>query len=775
MKGRRRFDDELTHGASHTARVAGWSIRHRRTVAVGWLVLVVVAIGVTATVPADTDIEQELPGEAGQALDLYEERFGAGQNAAREIVVFSHPALTVTDPAYERTVQDLMEALRALRTTERAREGGTTVTSSERIVADTLTTYDLRLAREESPFVATRESAGDVTFAIVTLVGDTLEAEDTVDVVVGTVEQYATAGDFDIQVGGSASIAEESSRVVEEDFGFALTLNLPVTLLLLVLAFGALVAACVPLALGLAAIITASGILALISRAYPLSEIYSEMVLLMGLATGIDYSLFIITRYRGERAAGHPPNEAIVVASGTSGKAVVFAGLTVLLAISGMFLVGDVTFTSLGLSAIVVVAVAVIISVTLLPALLALLGDRVNRGRVPFIRHRPGESGGLWVRISDYVLARPVTVTVVTLAALLALAVPITSFNLGFNGNKSLPDAVDAKQALVSLEENFTLGLISPALVVVDAGDTGTVFGPDVKAATDEFRRLVDAESASPENRVAFYGSPVQVEVNNAGNAAALRIPINADTGEDRAIDAVEHLRNDLIPQAFEASGARALVTGDTAANIDFRDNITAKTPLVLVFVVVLTFLVLLVAFRSIVIPIKAVILNALSVGAAYGVLVLVFQEGFLLESVLDFEATGIIESWLPLFLFSILFGLSMDYHMFVMGRIKEAHERGASTDESISRGIKATAGTITSAAAIMVAVALVFAFTRNIGLKQFGFGLATAIFIDATIIRSVLLPASMKLLGPRNWYLPRWLRWLPDIRMEESAVPSQT
>jgi RND superfamily putative drug exporter len=499
------------------------------------------------------------------------------------------------------------------------------------------------------------------------------------------------------------------------------------------------------------------------------------MVLLMGLATGIDYSLFIVTRYRGERAAGHEPHEAIVLASGTSGKAVVFAGLTVLFAISGMFLVGDVIFSSLALSAITVVAIAVIISVTLLPALLGMLGDRVNRGHIPFLRRRSGEPGGIWARISDAVLARPVEITVVTLVALLALAAPVLSFHLGFNGNKSLPDAVDAKHALSALEENFTLGVISPAVVIVDAGPGGSVFSPGIKAGTDTLRGLVQAESASAANRTAFYGTPVQVQVNDAGNTEVLRIPINADTGEDAAIDAVHHLRDDLIPQAFGPSTAEVLVGGDTAANIDFRANIVDKTPIVLGYVVGLTFLVLLVAFRSIIIPIKAVILNALSVGAAYGLLVLVFQKGWLLERVLDFQATGIIESWLPLFLFSILFGLSMDYHMFVMGRIKEAHERGASTDESISSGIKATAGTITSAAAIMVAVALIFAFTRNIGLKQFGFGLATAVLIDATIIRSVLLPATMKLLGPRNWYLPRWLAWLPEIRMEEETVPART
>jgi len=269
-------------------------------------------------------------------------------------------------------------------------------------------------------------------------------------------------------------------------------------------------------------------------------------------------------------------------------------------------------------------------------------------------------------------------------------------------------------------------------------------------------------------NRDAPFGSPIQKEINDAGDTEAIRVPINADTGEQRAIDAVNHIRDDLVPQAFAGSNTEVLVGGASAANIDFRENIIFRTPIVFSFVLGLAFIILLLTFRSLVIAAKAIVLNLLSVGAAYGLLVLVFQEGYLLEPVFRFKATGIIESWLPLFLFSILFGLSMDYHMFIMGRIKEAHEHGRSNDEAISIGVKATAGTITNAAAIMCAVAIIFAFTRNIALQQFGFGLAAAIFIDATVIRSILLPASMKLLGERNWYLPRWLEWMPKIQMAE-------
>ncbi len=747
-----------------------WSARHRRAVVLGWVVIVVVALGACSVVPVNTDIEETAPDEAGEANRLFDERFGVEEEQAGEVVVFSHPSLTVDDAAYRETVQGLMEDLRALRVVDSKRAASTRVVSSGRIVSGATTHYDIEVPREQSPFVAQNESGGDVTFALVTLVGSADEAEKDIDRVVDAVAEAQAASDgFQILVGGDASINKQVSEVVQEDFGFALFLNLPTTFVILILAFGALAAAVVPLFLAVAAVVVASGILAVGSQEYPLAEVYTEVVLLMGLATGIDYALFVITRYRRERRAGRSKEEALLVATATSGKAVVFAGVTVLMAVCGMFLVGDVIFSSLGLSAVVVVALAVAMSVSLLPALLAMLGDNVDRLRVPFLgRGAGGEGGGVWGFISDRVLARPAVFATVTLVGLLALSAPVLTLNLGFNGFKGLPDAVEARKALVVLEENFTLGLIAPAEVVVDAGKGENVFAPEVQAQVVELVRLVQTETVSAENPDAPYGSPIQTDINDAGDTELIQIPLNADIGEDKAIDAVNHLRDDFIPAAFGDNPDRALVTGSAAENIDFRDNIMFRTPFVFAFVLGLAFTVLLVTFRSIVIAVKAIILNTLSVGAAYGLLVLVFQEGWLLERPLGFEATGIIESWLPLFLFSILFGLSMDYHMFIMSRIKEAIEKGASSDEAIAIGVKATAGTITSAAAIMVAVAVIFAFTRYIGIKQFGFGLAAAIFIDATVIRSILLPASMKLLGEWNWYLPSWLRWLPQIRMAE-------
>ena len=754
-----------------TARIAMWSARHRKPVAIVWVLAVIAALGACSVVGVDTDIELEAPGEAGEAFDLFQERFGEEESTATEFVVFSHSSLTVDDPTYRETVEGLMTELRELRAKETESVGGTTVTSSTRVVSEITTPYTIGVPREFSPFVATREGTGDVTFALVELEGDIDTAIDNIDLVLDTVaEAQGEADGFEILIGGSASLQKQITEIVEEDFGQALFLNLPITFVILILAFGALLAASVPLALALAAIITANGLLAIISQSFALSEIYIEMVLLMGLATGIDYALFVVTRFRRERAAGASKDDALRTATSTSGKAVVFAGATVLLSLSGLFLVDDPIFSSLALASIVVVLLAIVVSVTLLPALLALLGDNVNRLRVPFLGSGTGEGGGIWGVITDQVLARPAIWATTALIALLALASPIIypGFNLGFNGVKSFSDDVEGKQALLALEDNFTLGLAQPAVVVIDAGEKQNVFGQDIQSRVDQLIGLVEAESVAvdPDNP---YGIIAQEpEFSDAGDTELLFIPINADSGEDKAFDAVNRLRDDLVPAAFEDSQARVLVTGATAGAIDFKDNIIFRAPFVFAFVLGLAFLILLVMFRSIVIPIKAILLNLLSVGAAYGVLVLVFQEGWLLEGILDFEATGIVESWLPLFLFAILFGLSMDYHMFVLARIKEAYEKGASNDEAVSIGIKATAGTITMAAAIMVAVFSIFAFTRDIGLKQFGVGLGVAILIDATVIRSILLPASMKLLGEWNWYLPSWLRWIPEIKMAE-------
>jgi len=769
-------DSPEAEAQSFTARISMWSARHRRLVVLAWFVLIILAFGACSVIDADTDVEQIPPGEAGEAVRLFGERFGEQERGETEFVVFSHPSLTVDDQAYEDTVRGLRDVLIGLVAEKTAASGSTTVVSDTRVVASITTHYDIGAPREASPFVATRDGSGDVSFILVEMEGDTDEAIDNVGLVLDAVAAYEAAPGFQegaaedaILIGGTASLTKQLTEMIDEDFGQAIFLNLPITFVILILAFGAILAAFVPLILAFAAIFVTVGLLTIISQVFALDEAYQQIVLLMGLATGIDYALFVITRYRNERRGGRSKDDALRVATGTSGKAVVFAGATTVFAVGAMFLVGDKIFSSLGLAAIVIVLVAVVSAMTLLPALIAFLGDNVDRLSIPFLSRPHAEGEGVWAFIIDRVLQRPVIFASVTIVALLAVTAPILTMNLGFNGVRSFHDDAEGKKALIKLEENFTLGLVQPAVVVVDAGEKGNIFDLEIQASVAELINLIEQETVSPSNPDAFFGEIAQEpEFNDAGDTEAGFIPINADSGDDHAIDAVNHLRDDLIPQAFEDSSARVLVTGATAANIDFRANIIFRAPFVFAWVLVLAFIILLVVFRSVVIAASAIILNMLSVGFAYGLLVLVFQEGFLFEGILDFEATGIIESFIPLFLFSIIFGLSIDYEMFVMTRIKEQYELGASTDEAISRGMKGTASVITNAAAIMVAVALIFAFMRNIGIQQFGFGLAAAVLIDATVIRAFVLPTTMKLLGDWNWYLPSWLEWLPEIKMGE-------
>ena len=764
-------------GMSFTTRLAMWSAKRRKRVALFWGLLVILSLVACNAIEADTDVEGGVPGDSGDAFALIEDRFNLDaleiEGTAQEIVTFSHPTLSVDDPGgeYESVVQGLMDELLELRVVSAEPVGGTSVDESIRIVRETSTHYDIGLAREDSPFVAENETGGDDTFALVQI--ESLAVDDdinNIDIVLDAVDEAVQESpDFEILIGGEASLEKQLTEIIDEDFGRATFINLPITFIILILAFGAVVAAVVPIVLAFAAIIVALGLLQVISQGSPLVEVYIQVVLLIGLATGIDYALFTITRYRSERSAGLSKEDALRVASGTSGKAIVFAGTTTVFAVAGMFLVNDVIFNSLGLASIVVVLCAIACAMTLLPAMIAMLGDNIDRLTIPFLGRSRSGGEGVWGWVIDRALKYPIVSAGVTIVLLIAVAAPTLTFNLGFNGPRNFPSDAEGTKALIALEESFTLGLVSPAVVVIDAGEKQNIFSAETRSATNALIGLVNEDLYSDANPDAHYGQIARApEYNDAGDTGLLFIPVNGDSGEQRAIDAVNNLRDNLVPAAFEDSSARAIVAGATAANIDFRENYENRAPIVFAFVLGLAFLILLMTFRSLVIAVTAIVLNLFSVFAAYGLLVLVFQEGWLLEGVLDFEATGIIESWLPLFLFSLLFGLSIDYEMFVMGRIKEEYERGATTQEAIAKGVKGTASVITNAAAIMVAVALIFAFTRDIGLKQFGFGLAVAILVDATIIRAFVLPTTMKLLGEWNWYLPFWLNWIPTLSMSE-------
>ena len=494
------------------------------------------------------------------------------------------------------------------------------------------------------------------------------------------------------------------------------------------------------------------------SQAYPLADGYDIMLSMLGLAVGIDYSLFIISRFRYERQAGREKLEAIAVASNTTGRAVFYAGVTVAVSLAGLVMTNNPVFISLALGVIFVVLVTIVASLTFIPALLALLGDNVNRLRVPLLGRANG-NGGLWSAITKRVLARPVVFATVTATALIALAIPVTSLDLAMaTGSRTLHDAVDAKQAVVLLEENFSGGLATPALVVVEAPD---LTAPEVEASVARLVERVGQDDA-------FLG-PFETVVNPVGDLLFVRVALAGD--RNAAERGVELLREEVVPDAFDGSGAQACVAGTTAVSIDFTDAMYKSLPYVFGFVLGLAFLLLLVMFRSIVIPVKAILLNLLSVASAFGVLVMVFQWGWGV-SLLGSEAPGAIGAWMPLILFPIVFGLSMDYHMLLLNRIKEAYDQGHGNDASVSEGIRLTAGQITSAAAIKVGVFGTFALGRDIDGQQFGVGLGVAVLIDATIIRSVLLPASMKLLGDWNWYLPTWLDWLPKLSSDEGGSP---
>ena len=641
--------------------------------------------------------------------------------------------MDVNDPAYRSAVERLVQELRVLP------EVASVVSYYE--------TGDPRLVSADRRVQRVQVELADIEGS----------DDDKIDAILETVyaaRPEAAASGFYIGMAGGLSVDKQQQDLSDEDLGRVLMITLVLALVIMLLVFRTVVASLIPLALAMGAITTAMGIAALVSQAYPLAEGYEVLMSMLGLAVGIDYSLFIISRFRTERQAGREKLEAITVASNTTGRAVFYAGVTVMLSLAGMALTDNPVFISLGLGVISVVLVAIVGSLTFLPAVLSVLGDNVNRLRVPLLGRANG-NGGFWSAITKRVLARPAIFATVTAAALVALAAPASSLNLALpTGSQALHDAVDAKQAVVLLEEHFGGGLATPALVVVEAPDVNAL---EVQASVTRLVERVGQDDA-------FLG-PFDTVVNPAGDLLFVRVALAGD--RKAAERGVELLRDEVVPDAFAGSGAQAYVTGVTAASIDFSDAMYKSAPYVFGFVLGLAFLVMLVMFRSIVIPVKAILLNLLSVASAFGVLVMAFQWGWGV-SLLGSEAPGMIGSWMPIILFTIVFGLSMDYHMLLLNRIKEAYDQGHGNDASVSEGIRLTAGQITSAAAIMVGVFASFALGRDVQAQQFGVGLGVAVLIDATIIRSVLLPATMKLLGDWNWYLPKWLDWLPKVTAEE-------
>jgi RND superfamily putative drug exporter len=528
-----------------------------------------------------------------------------------------------------------------------------------------------------------------------------------------------------------------------------------VALLVMVLAFGTIIAALVPLVLGVAAIGLAIGSVALIGRGFELSFFVTNVITVIGLAVGIDYSLFIIGRYREELARGHTRLDAMGIAADTSGRAVFFSGMTVLLALAGMLVVRNNIFVSIGIGAMVVVVYAILASLTLLPAVLGMLGGAVNRLQVPFLG-KSGYGRKFWTAMTHRVQKHPVISVIVTAGLLVAAALPLTTIELGSNGNETLPKETATYQGIKALERDFSAGRSDPIQVVVE----GSIGSPQVQ---NGIRRFREAVSARPNLQI------IDMIPDDSGRTALIDVASATVGTTTEAQQAITDLREQIVPQTFQGSGATVLVGGNVASYIDTQAEMNSKVVVVFGFVLGLSFILLLLIFRSIAIPTKAILMNLLSVGAAYGLIVLVFQEGFLAEQ-LGFIQTPQVEFWLPLFLFCILFGLSMDYHVFLLSRIKEEYNRTGNNKEAVAHGVQSTAGMITSAAVIMVAVFVGFSRAQLVSFQQMGFGLAVAVFLDATVIRSVLVPASMQLLGRYNWWFPSWLEWLPRLNVEGAA-----
>ncbi|MGY0491062.1 MMPL family transporter [Streptomyces sp. WG-D5] len=726
------------------ARAGGWSARHRWAAVGIWVLFVVVAMGL-GSVAGRVDVSEDdgLKGETSQAARIIDDA-KIDEPAGETVLVQSKDGrLRATAPEFRAAVADVIKAV----------EGTGEAT-------------DVR-----SPYAAdTRTVSKDGRTVLVRfdMRGDPDTAADRVEPVQKAVAGVAADHDaLRVEEIGAASMNKTFDDAFGDDFQRAEYSAVPVALGILLIAFGALVAALLPVALAVTAIMATMGLMGLVSHLQPMSETANSVMLLVGLAVGVDYCLFYLRREREERMKGHDPGTALRVAAATSGRAIIVSGVTVCVAMAGMLFTGIAEFQAMGLASLMVVAVAMVGSVTVLPALLSLLGERVEKGRIPFLHptkrrgNGNGESGSrFWSRVLTVVLARPAVSVAVAVCALLAIAAPALGMKTqNLTLDQEFGDSLPIVATYDRVNEAFPGGS-DPAEVVVRADDINSA---EVRSAIADFRARSVSSGASR--------GPVEVTVHRDANVATIAVPLVGGSDQDRAERSLALLRDEVRPDTLgRAEGVEAPITGQVAGSKDFNDQIVGSVLPVFAFVVVFAFLLMLLSFRSLTIAITSIVLNLLSVGAAYGILVAVFQHGWG-ASLVGAEGVGAIVAWLPLFLFVILFGLSMDYHVFVVSRIKEARLQGRTNEAAIRHGVVTTAGVVTSAAVIMVAVFSIFGTLSMQSMKQMGVGLAAAILIDATVIRGVLLPAVMALLGERNWYLPRWLRRMPDLTHDEAGI----
>ncbi|NEB73909.1 MMPL family transporter [Streptomyces sp. SID14478] len=724
------------------ARAGGWSVRHRWAAVGIWVLFVVLATGIgSAAGRVDVGDGDQLDGETGRAARIVDDAHIDEPAAETVLVQGKDKQLAATAPEFRRAVADVVKAV----------EGTGAVT-------------DVR-----SPYTAGAQTVskdGRTALVQFAMRGDPDSAADRVEPVLDAVRKVADGHDaLRIEEIGAANMGKTFDDAFGDDFQRAEISAVPVALGILLIAFGALVAALLPVALAITAIVATMGLMGVVSHLQPMSETANSVMLLVGLAVGVDYCLFYLRREREERMRGRDPRTALRIAAATSGRAIIVSGVTVCVAMAGMLFTGLAEFQAMGLASLMVVAVAMVGSVTVLPALLSLLGERVEKGRVPFL-HRSKRRGGqtpsqsrFWKRVLTVVLARPAVSVGVAVCALLAIAAPALgmktqNLTLDQEFGNSLPIVATYDR----VNEAFPGGS-DPATVVVRADD---IDAPRVRTAIADFRAQAVGSGASR--------GPVEVTVHAKENVALIAVPLVGGSDQDRAEKSLALLRDHVRPDTLgKVDGVEAPVTGQVAGSKDFNDQIVGSVVPVFVFVVAFAFLLMLLSFRSLTVAITSIALNLLSVGAAYGILVAVFQNGWG-AGLVGAQGVGAIISWLPLFLFVILFGLSMDYHVFVVSRIKEARLQGRTNTDAIRHGVVTTAGVVTSAAVIMVAVFGIFGTLSMQSFKQMGVGLAAAVLIDATVIRGVLLPAVMALLGERNWYLPKWLHRMPDLTHDEAA-----
>ncbi len=766
-----------------TQYLAAVSARRPIIVIVVWVLVLAVSAGIVDRLLASattTDFKLADRYESQQAAKVLEEGL-RGPAKSPEIVILRSPNLTVDDPAFRAKVEGLHQEITGLG--PEIISGGLddqnvsdflpdlvaagmpdSPISHYYQIADAGPALPAGLAEQLLPILVSADR--DTVMMHYTLAGSVEEAIENVPTVIHVVEDANRDQGFEVLIGGDASVAHENNELAEHDLENGERFGVPVAFLVLLVLFGALIATLIPLGLSAVSIAVALAAVAIIGQQFPLLFFVNIMVVMIGLAVGIDYSLLIVLRFKEELNHGFPVREAVARTGNTAGRTVFFSGATVVLALVGLFIVPSSFYQSLALGAILVVVATLAATLTLLPAVLYLLGHRVNFLTIPFINRlalkgADTSTGGFWDKVTHIVTWQPVISLLLVAVPMIILSWFYLDIRTGLNDVNTFPDKAETKKAFLLMEEEFSFGAVTPAgfLSPAEIVISGDINSPQIQEAIGKLQQSLVADPTFP--------LPLQPPVvNEQSDLALLVLPFPGKSTTPEAADNMGILRDSHVAPAFNGVPATVYVGGLTAEVADFYGIVRVYTPIVFAFVLGLSFLILMMVFRSIVIPLKAIIMNLLSVGATYGLLVLVFQKGVGAD-LFGFQQADVIDAWLPLFLFTILFGLSMDYHVFLLSRIRERYDESGDNTEAVAYGLRSTAGLITGAALIMVVVFGAFASGELVVNQLMGFGLAIAVFLDATLVRSVLVPASMEVLGKGNWYLPPFLRWLPDLRVE--------